>query len=43
VTEYKAGKVGLMGLFVGEVMKRSQGKADPKTANVLVKQALENI
>ena len=43
VTEYKAGKVGLMGLFVGEVMKRSQGKADPKTANALVKQALDSI
>ena len=43
VTEYKAGKMGLMGLFVGEVMKRSQGKADPKTANALVKQALDSI
>jgi aspartyl-tRNA(Asn)/glutamyl-tRNA(Gln) amidotransferase subunit B len=43
VIEYKAGKVGLMGLFVGEVMKRSQGKADPKTANTLVKQALDSI
>ena len=43
VAEYKAGKVGLMGLFVGEVMKRSQGKADPKTANTLVKQALDSI
>jgi aspartyl-tRNA(Asn)/glutamyl-tRNA(Gln) amidotransferase subunit B len=42
VAEYKAGKVGLMGLFVGEVMKRSQGKADPKTANTLVKQALDS-
>lgn len=43
VAEYKAGKVGLMGLFVGEVMKRSQGKADPKTANALVKKALDSI
>jgi aspartyl-tRNA(Asn)/glutamyl-tRNA(Gln) amidotransferase subunit B len=41
VTEYRAGKVGLLGLFVGEVMKRSKGKADPKTANALVKAALE--
>ena len=41
VAEYRAGKLGLLGLFVGEVMKRSQGKADPKTANALVKAALE--
>jgi aspartyl-tRNA(Asn)/glutamyl-tRNA(Gln) amidotransferase subunit B len=41
VTEYRAGKLGLLGLFVGEVMKRSKGKADPKTANALVKAALE--
>ena len=43
VAEYKGGKVGLMGLFVGEVMKRSKGKADPKTANALVKKALDSI
>ncbi|HSZ86364.1 MAG TPA: Asp-tRNA(Asn)/Glu-tRNA(Gln) amidotransferase subunit GatB, partial [Puia sp.] len=29
VTEYKKGKKGLMGLFVGEVKKISKGKADP--------------
>lgn len=43
VEEYKGGKVGLMGLFVGEVMKRSKGKADPKLLNQLVKQTLESI
>ena len=43
VAEYKGGKMGLMGLFVGEVMKRSKGKADPKTANALVKKALDSI
>lgn len=42
VTEYKAGKLGLLGLFVGEVMKASKGKADPKLLNQLVKQTLEN-
>ena len=42
VTEYKSGKTGLVGLFMGEVMKLSQGKADPKAANQLVKEALEN-
>lgn len=41
VAEYQNGKLGLLGLFVGEVMKRSKGKADPKTANLLVKNALE--
>jgi aspartyl-tRNA(Asn)/glutamyl-tRNA(Gln) amidotransferase subunit B len=41
VAEYKAGKVGLLGLFVGDVMKRSKGKADPKTANSLVRAALD--
>jgi len=42
VSEYKAGKVGLIGLFVGEAMKRSKGKADPKLLNQLVKQTLES-
>ncbi len=41
VQEYKNGKVGLLGMFVGEVMKESKGKADPKLANQLVKQSLE--
>lgn len=38
VTEYKKGKKGLMGLFVGEVKKISKGKADPKlTTDLLIK------
>ncbi|MCT4624893.1 MAG: Asp-tRNA(Asn)/Glu-tRNA(Gln) amidotransferase subunit GatB [Schleiferiaceae bacterium] len=41
VEEYKNGKKGVLGLFMGEVMKMSQGKADPKVANQLVRQALE--
>ena len=41
VEEYKKGKTGLMGLFVGEVMKLSKGQADPKLTNQLVKAALE--
>jgi len=41
VLEYKNGKTGLLGLFMGEVMKLSKGKADPKIANQLVKDALE--
>jgi aspartyl-tRNA(Asn)/glutamyl-tRNA(Gln) amidotransferase subunit B len=42
VEEYKAGKKGLMGLFVGEVMKASKGKADPKVTNKLLNELLEN-
>jgi aspartyl-tRNA(Asn)/glutamyl-tRNA(Gln) amidotransferase subunit B len=38
---YKAGNVNLLGLFMGEVMKLSKGKADPKIANELVKKMLE--
>ena len=41
VLEYKEGKKGLIGLFMGEVMKLSRGKADPKIANRLVRKALE--
>jgi aspartyl-tRNA(Asn)/glutamyl-tRNA(Gln) amidotransferase subunit B len=41
VAEYKAGKKGLIGLFVGEVMKLSKGKADPKVTNKLVSEKLE--
>ncbi len=42
VTEYKNGKQGLMGLFMGEVMKLSKGKADPKLTTKLLKEKLEN-
>jgi aspartyl-tRNA(Asn)/glutamyl-tRNA(Gln) amidotransferase subunit B len=42
VEEYKSGKKGLLGLFMGEVMKLSQGKADPKKASKLVAELLEN-
>lgn len=41
VEEYKAGKKGLLGLFMGEVMKLSQGKADPKMASKHLKEFLE--
>jgi len=42
VQEYKKGKTGLSGFFMGELMKLSKGKADPKVANQLIKQLLEN-
>lgn len=41
VNEYKNGKKGVIGLFMGEVMKLSKGKADPKLANKLLQIELE--
>jgi len=41
VARYKAGETRLMGFLVGQVMKRSQGKADPKAVNAALSQALE--
>ena len=41
VQEYKKGKRGLIGLFMGEVMKLSKGKADPKLTNQLLTKKLE--
>lgn len=41
VAEYRSGKKGLLGLFMGEVMKKSGGKVDPKIANQKVREALE--
>jgi aspartyl-tRNA(Asn)/glutamyl-tRNA(Gln) amidotransferase subunit B len=40
VTEYNNGKESLLGLFMGEVMKLSKGKADPKVTTELVKKML---
>jgi aspartyl-tRNA(Asn)/glutamyl-tRNA(Gln) amidotransferase subunit B len=42
VAEYRSGKKGLMGMFMGQVMKKSQGKADPKVATKLLTELLEN-
>ncbi len=42
VQEYRKGKKGLMGLFVGEVKKRSKGKADPQKATQLLQEKLSN-
>lgn len=41
VEEYKNGKTGVIKLFMGEVMKMSGGKADPKQAQSLLKEKLE--
>lgn len=42
VAEYKAGKKGLQGMFMGQVMKKSQGKADPKIANQILSKKLNS-
>ena len=41
VAGYKAGKVQLMGFFVGQVLKASGGKANPQAVNEIVKAKLE--
>jgi aspartyl-tRNA(Asn)/glutamyl-tRNA(Gln) amidotransferase subunit B len=41
VEEFKNGKKGIVGMFMGEVMKRSNGKADPKIANDLITKKLK--
>lgn len=40
VKAYKNGKKGVLGLFVGEVLKMAKGKADPQKVNVLVQEKL---
>jgi aspartyl-tRNA(Asn)/glutamyl-tRNA(Gln) amidotransferase subunit B len=40
VAAYKGGKEGLLGYFVGQVMKETQGKADPKVVNDLLRTKL---
>lgn len=42
VAEFQSGKKGLIGLFMGEVMKLSAGKADPKLANSLLQKKLQS-
>ena len=42
VEQYRNGKKGLIGLFMGEVMKLSKGKADPKLCNQILKEKLNN-
>ncbi|MEZ4739030.1 MAG: Asp-tRNA(Asn)/Glu-tRNA(Gln) amidotransferase subunit GatB [Flavobacteriales bacterium] len=41
VEAYRAGNKGLLGLFMGEVMKGTKGKSDPKRANEVVRKLLE--
>jgi aspartyl-tRNA(Asn)/glutamyl-tRNA(Gln) amidotransferase subunit B len=40
VDAYRNGKEGLLGFFVGQVMRESEGKADPKLVNELLREKL---
>ncbi len=42
VAEYRGGKSKLFGFFVGQVMKESRGKADPKVVNALLREKLDS-
>ncbi|MDY7033296.1 MAG: Asp-tRNA(Asn)/Glu-tRNA(Gln) amidotransferase subunit GatB [Thermodesulfobacteriota bacterium] len=41
VEEYKKGKSKLLGFFMGQVMKETKGKANPKVVNELLKKKLD--
>jgi aspartyl-tRNA(Asn)/glutamyl-tRNA(Gln) amidotransferase subunit B len=40
VAEYKKGKKGLIGVFIGDVKKISKGKADPKITTKILEEKL---
>jgi len=40
VEAYRGGKTGLLGFFMGQLMQRSGGKADPERARVILEEAL---
>lgn len=42
VKAYRNGKKGLLGMFMGEVMKKTNGKVDPKIANKLLRETLDH-
>jgi aspartyl-tRNA(Asn)/glutamyl-tRNA(Gln) amidotransferase subunit B len=41
VEEYRSGKDKLLGFFVGQVMKQTQGKANPKIVNEILRLKLK--
>ena len=41
VETYRGGKEGVLGFLVGQVMKETQGKADPKVVNRLLREKLQ--
>lgn len=43
VTSYKNGKVSLIGWFVGQLMRKSRGKADPQLARQVLEELLNEV
>ncbi|MEC8952996.1 MAG: hypothetical protein VYB87_07610 [Acidobacteriota bacterium] len=41
VSQYRSGKSGAIGFLVGQVMKATRGKANPKLVNELLRKAIE--
>jgi aspartyl-tRNA(Asn)/glutamyl-tRNA(Gln) amidotransferase subunit B len=41
VATYRDGKEGVLGFFVGAVMRETQGRADPKVVNRLLREKLQ--
>ena len=41
VAQYKEGNTKVLGFFVGQVMKESRGKANPKIVNELLREKLK--
>lgn len=42
IEQYRGGQVKLFGFFVGQVMKATQGKANPKQVNELLRKLLDS-
>jgi aspartyl-tRNA(Asn)/glutamyl-tRNA(Gln) amidotransferase subunit B len=42
IEQYKGGNTKLLGFFVGQIMKATQGKANPKQVNELLRKKLDN-
>ena len=42
VANYKNGNKGMLGLFMGELMKKTEGKANPKVASAIIQKLLQD-
>jgi aspartyl-tRNA(Asn)/glutamyl-tRNA(Gln) amidotransferase subunit B len=42
VEQYQSGKTKVFGFFVGQVMKKTKGNANPQVVNEILKKALES-
>ncbi|MFN8775482.1 MAG: Asp-tRNA(Asn)/Glu-tRNA(Gln) amidotransferase subunit GatB [Flavobacteriales bacterium] len=43
VENYRKGNKGMLGLFMGELMKKTGGKANPRTASAIIQELLEKV